>query len=251
MAAIQNPSTRTSSEFTPETARGLTRSRSKGLGVGNFVRSDPFTIGGYIWCIRYFPDGMITGDGEGFIGVSLELLSINTEVRSLYKFALVDEVTSSTWSCWSTRYPVLFSTIDMSKPNHAWGIPHFKKRSQLERSEYLRNDSILITCDVTAVMPPQAGMILGVQVPPSDLSANFGTLLESGEGADVPFSAQGEVFPAHKVVLAARSPVFKAQLFGPVGEGNRERITIEDMQPPVFKALIHFVYTDSLPAMGT
>ena len=46
-----------------------------------------------------------------------------------------------------------------------------------------------------------------------------------------------------------RSPVFKAELFGVMREKDTSRITIIDMQPVVFEALLHFMYTDSLPVM--
>ncbi|GJN36676.1 hypothetical protein PR202_gb25558 [Eleusine coracana subsp. coracana] len=49
------------------------------------------------------------------------------------------------------------------------------------------------------------------------------------------------------IVLAARSPVFRAQLYGPMREAKSKHITIEDMQPAVFKAMMHFIYTDLLP----
>ncbi|RLN04899.1 BTB/POZ and MATH domain-containing protein 3-like [Panicum miliaceum] len=52
-----------------------------------------------------------------------------------------------------------------------------------------------------------------------------------------------------RFVLAMRSPVFEAELYGPVGEDNRQNISIEDMEPDIFKALLQFVYTDSLLAM--
>jgi speckle-type POZ protein len=45
-----------------------------------------------------------------------------------------------------------------------------------------------------------------------------------------------------------RSPVFKAELFGEMREsGTAGCITVGDMQPAVFEALLHFIYTDSLP----
>jgi speckle-type POZ protein len=44
-----------------------------------------------------------------------------------------------------------------------------------------------------------------------------------------------------------RSPVFKAELCGPMRETMD--ITVEDMQPAVFDALLHFIYKDALPAM--
>jgi speckle-type POZ protein len=51
------------------------------------------------------------------------------------------------------------------------------------------------------------------------------------------------------MVLAMRSPVFKAELYGAMRETGMGRITIGDMQPAVFEALLHFIYTDSLPVM--
>lgn len=54
------------------------------------------------------------------------------------------------------------------------------------------------------------------------------------------FEVDGETFSAHKLVLAARSPVFRAQLFGPLKDQNTECIKVEDMEAPVFKVLFPF-----------
>lgn len=72
-------------------------------------------------------------------------------------------------------------------------------------------------------------------MPVSDIGQHFGQLLESRKGADVNFQVNGEVFAAHKLVLAARSPVFRAQLFGQMKDQNTEFINIEEMEVPVFK----------------
>ncbi|CAN6373082.1 unnamed protein product [Urochloa humidicola] len=32
-------------------------SATKAHGVGNYIKSSPFTVGGHSWCIAYFPDG--------------------------------------------------------------------------------------------------------------------------------------------------------------------------------------------------
>lgn len=74
-------------------------------------------------------------------------------------------------------------------------------------------------------------------MPPSNIGEHFGELLESGKGADVNFDVDGETFSAHKLVLAARSPVFRAQLFGPMKDRNTECIKVEDMKAPVFKVV--------------
>ncbi|KAL6843283.1 hypothetical protein ACP4OV_026996 [Aristida adscensionis] len=88
-----------------------------------------------------------------------------------------------------------------------------------------------------------------IQVPPSDLSDSLGRLLETGEGADLTMMVKGEIFHAHKIVLAMRSSVFRAELYGPLGGHNKQLLTVEDMEPLVFKALLHFIYTDLLPDM--
>ena len=86
-----------------------------------------------------------------------------------------------------------------------------------------------------------------VVVPPSDLGQHLGGLLAAKEGADVTFQVAGEAFCAHRCVLAARSPVFKAELFGAMKEGTSTAVVrVDDMEADVFRALLHFVYTDAL-----
>lgn len=46
--------------------------------------------------------------------------------------------------------------------------------------------------------------------PPSDVGDHLGRLLDRADGSDVAFVVGGEAFPAHRAVLAARSPVFRA-----------------------------------------
>ena len=223
----------------------------KGLGVDRFIGSAAFTVGGFDWCVRFYPDGLHRGDGRDSFCICLELLSEEAEVRALYCLRLMHHA-GAPWPASWRNAPTLFTTMDVGK-NRGLHLYKFISTSDMEASGHIHDDRIVIECDVTVIKEPQVAEMAVISedlvVPPSDLSVNLGKLLESEEGADVKFIVQGEVFPAHKIVVATRSPVFKAQLYGPVGEGNRECITIEDMQAPVFKALLHFIYTDSLPAM--
>ncbi|XBJ27316.1 hypothetical protein VPH35_004596 [Triticum aestivum] len=86
-----------------------------------------------------------------------------------------------------------------------------------------------------------------VVVPPSNLHLHFADLLESMDGVDVTFHVAGRMFSAHRLILAARSPVFRAELLGAMKEKAGGPIEIHDMEANVFKCLLHFIYTDSLP----
>jgi len=88
-------------------------------------------------------------------------------------------------------------------------------------------------------------------MPPSDLHRHLADLLQTEKGADVVFQVGRETFPAHRCMLAARSPVFSAEFFGAMKDSRTaaEVVQVNDMEAPVFKALLCFLYTDSLPEM--
>jgi speckle-type POZ protein len=114
-------------------------------------------------------------------------------------------------------------------------------------SSPLLQDSIEIRCDMAIVKG-----ITVVQPPPErpDLHRHFGDLLASKVGTDVTFEVAGDLFSAHKCVLATRSTAFMAEFFGPSGKENAgvtQVLRIDNMEPRVFKALLHFIYTDALP----
>ncbi|KAL9228647.1 hypothetical protein vseg_004202 [Gypsophila vaccaria] len=65
------------------------------------------------------------------------------------------------------------------------------------------------------------------------------------EGSDIVFNVAGEKFHAHKLVLSARSCVFRSE-FQEISDEGKEEMVITDMEPRVFKAMLHFVYRDTL-----
>jgi speckle-type POZ protein len=123
-------------------------------------------------------------------------------------------------------------------------------REKLEQSGHIIDDCFSIKCELTLKKDIHSeGTIekLSVLVPPTDLHQHLGNLLDSMDGADVTFHVGGEKFLAHSILLAARSSVFKADLLGSMKEKTGSPIEINDMKADVFKSLLHFIYTDSLP----
>ncbi|KAJ1255687.1 hypothetical protein BS78_K171400 [Paspalum vaginatum] len=244
-AALKRPGTRTSSVCTtPETAR-LTHSFKvvggvlhKGFGVGRSVRSATFAVGGHRWCILYYPDGRDHPDHLDYAAVYLELISRNNqEASAAFEFRLVNQTNGI--STFVSKHQRVFDAATSS-----WGNAQFMKKGDLKASEFLKDDCLEIECDVTVI-----SKAVEIDVPPPDILDSLGKLLGSEEGADITLKVQGEVFRAHRIVLAMRSPVFKAEFYGPAKDNRKRTVVVEDVEPAVFKAMLHFVYTDSLPDM--
>ncbi|KAE8723847.1 BTB/POZ and MATH domain-containing protein 2 [Hibiscus syriacus] len=224
-------------------------SLAKGMGVGKYIASDTFTVGGYEWAIYFYPDGKSAEDNASYISLFIALASEGTDVRALFELTLLDQSGKDRHKVHSHFGRMLESgPYTLKYRGSMWGYKRFFKRTLLETSDYLKDDCLSFRCCVGVVKSHTEGpKIYSISVPPSDLGQHFGRLLESGKGTDVKFEVDGEIFAAHKLVLAVRSPVFRAQLFGPLKDQNTQCITVEDMEAPVFKALLHFIYWDTLP----
>lgn len=125
------------------------------------------------------------------------------------------------------------------------GYKRFFRRALLETSDYLKDDCLKINCTVGVVRSTiDCSSLQPIQVPDSDMGSHFGMLLENMEGSDVVFSVAGEKFHAHKLVLTARSPVFRTELFDEL-MGEKQEIVVADMEPRVFKVSIDvfFLFT--------
>ncbi|KAI9117902.1 hypothetical protein K1719_011044 [Acacia pycnantha] len=70
------------------------------------------------------------------------------------------------------------------------------------------------------------------------MGEDFKGLLESEVGCDIVFKVGNESFKAHKLILAARSPVFRAHFFGLVGDTSRDEVVLEDIEPFIFKVVL-------------
>ncbi|KHG23128.1 BTB/POZ and MATH domain-containing protein 2 [Gossypium arboreum] len=226
-------------------------SLAKGMGVGKYMASDTFMVGGYEWAIYFYPDGKSAEDNATYVSLFIALASEGTDVRALFELTLLDQSGKDHHKVHSHFGRMLESgPYTLKYRGSMWGYKRFFKRTLLETSDYLKDDCLSIRCCVGVVKSHTEGpKIYSITAPPSDIGQHFGKLLESGKGADVKFEVDGEIFDAHKLILAARSPVFRAQLFGPLKDQNTQSIRVEDMEAPVFKALLHFIYWDALPDM--
>jgi len=82
---------------------------------------------------------------------------------------------------------------------------------------------------------------------------DYSKMLEDAALADVTFAVGGQRFPAHRCVLAARSPYFRAMFESGKGmheEGSRaagQDVVIKDVSAGAFRTLLRFLYAHTLP----
>ncbi|KAL1555132.1 BTB/POZ and MATH domain-containing protein 4 [Salvia divinorum] len=242
----------TSSRSVTETINGSHRfliqgySMAKGMGVGKHIASHDFTVGGYKWAIYFYPDGKNPEDNSTYVSVFIALASEGTDVRALFELTLVDQSGKGKHKVHSHFDRSLESgPYTLKYRGSMWGYKRFFRRAMLESSDYLKDDCLKINCTVGVVVSAiDCSSLHHIHVPDSDIGSDFGMLLENMEGSDVTFNVSGEQFHAHKLVLAARSPVFCSEFFELDSDGKD--ITVSDMEPKVFKAMLHFVYRDAL-----
>ncbi|XP_026377717.1 BTB/POZ and MATH domain-containing protein 3-like [Papaver somniferum] len=206
-------------------------SLAKGMGVGKYMASGKFTVGGHEWVVHFYPNGNTEASKE-YVSVFLKLISPGQEVRVLYEFKLLDQS--------SSKYGVHY--VSPEPPMTGWN--KYTKRSEFETSSYLKDDCLTIHCTVRVVQTHvetlqtrvEEGQQYVIPVPPSDLSQNLKGLPESGVHSDITFQVGDKSFKAHKSIIAARCPPL-----------DTETVAIEEFDPFAFKAMLLFLYSDELP----
>ncbi|KAJ1272868.1 hypothetical protein BS78_06G235600 [Paspalum vaginatum] len=207
----------------------------EGMGTGKCVSSSTFSVGGCDWRIDVCPDGSAKED-KGYVSVFLCFLRGTPGVRAKFSFTLLgkDDLVSE-------------HTYTFKSVGDDWGNAVFIEKSELQELLDLDGDCFTIRCVLTVKEETHTEKVGAVVVPQPKLQQDLADMLKNGEGTDVSFSVGDRLFHAHRCMLAARSIVFKAELFGMMKEKDAKCIKINDMEPTTFEALLYFVYTDSFP----
>ncbi|KAL6644513.1 hypothetical protein ACP70R_016121 [Stipagrostis hirtigluma subsp. patula] len=227
------------SEFTLFKLDHSTASLAAGEFVGAFIYA-----GGHVWRIRCYPHGSTDEDNGEYIPLFLELMLLSKSTKGGAAVAIFEAFVMNGDESNGVVSPVW--NVHVYQPGHSWGWPQYTKRPCLDSSPCTSNGggAVTIVCGVVVVA---AGGCGAIPVPPPDVGTHLGRLLDRALATDVSFVVDGEAFPAHRAVLAARSPVFEAELLGPTADATSPSITVQDIEPAVFRAMLRFMYTDALP----
>ncbi|KAF8649689.1 hypothetical protein HU200_064230 [Digitaria exilis] len=224
-------------------------SRLKALGVGQFVSSATFTAGGRDWAVRAYRNMRTASAYVSLAGIPVPATTPATAAmpKAKYTLSLVGRDGRPS-RLWRARSPI--RTYGWPQPT-SWGINDlWYPKPLLRLSGCLAGDRLKIRCELTVFVftapSTTKGATTPALAPPPELHGHLERALGDGRGADVTFHVAGTAFRAHRVMLAARSPVFDAELFGPMAKKD-DVVEIADVEPAIFEMLLHFVYTDTLP----
>ncbi|XP_065203942.1 speckle-type POZ protein-like [Planococcus citri] len=139
--------------------------------------------------------------------------------------------------------------IKKSTGSIGWGFAEFIKKDENFRNKLLLNNTLTIRCEVkfsdTNGITTSTSFLqcnCGIEMP-CDLSENIASLFENQTLTDVILSVNGKEYPAHKVILAARSPVFCAMFKHNTKENELNRVDINDINEAVVEAMLKYIYT--------
>ena len=85
--------------------------------------------------------------------------------------------------------------------------------------------------------------------PLQQLLCGYVSILNNREFSDIKIIVSGKTLYAHKVILAAHSPVFLAMLNSDMKENNKNEIQIADIEFDAFQELLSFIYTGKIKNM--
>lgn len=81
----------------------------------------------------------------------------------------------------------------------------------------------------------------------NDLQDDLLKLLENASNTDVTFVVKRESIKAHKTILCTRSQYFERMFASDVEENVTGEVKVPDVEPEVFKGLLHFLYSGLAP----
>jgi speckle-type POZ protein len=212
----------------------------KDLTVNPLVSSKDLSAGGQVRRFKCYPRGISKELAPEHLSLYFQLVSKSEKAKAIFEAFMMDK-NGKPSSCHAGSRSLL---VYPQKDYKGWGWHQFVKWSDLE-TLHATDGLVTIVCGVIVLLDDDDDPL---DAPPSDMGSHLGRLLDCADGSDVSFVVKGETFPAHRAVLAARSPVFKAKLLGAMADAKMPSITMHDISAATFKAMLRFMYTDALPA---
>lgn len=195
----------------------------------------------------YEPDGRIStwrlllylkGDTNTQDGnLSIYLKSLNSfKITVSFTLSVLDESTGTKRNSFKAKDHKFLDT-------QGYGWHSFCKENTIENNpQWLDDDKLTLVCDIMLSHLPNN------KVPLSrrrlrQLCQDLSDLFKDETTTDVKIKCGTKIFPCHRAILSARSPVFRAMLKTDMEESRDGIVEITDFGPKVVEDMLRFIYT--------
>ncbi|XP_065225127.1 speckle-type POZ protein B-like [Planococcus citri] len=210
----------------------------------------------YIWYIKLTPNGDRYESGTGgYISLDVYLSKESNATQALAKYNILKI---------NHEKKLVPNEIEKSKAemlqagkSRYW--KYFCTKSYSFRKEFLNNDTLSLFIHIKWISEPfkvKVSHQCDTSLPAAtsdpnltrccNLSQIWESMLENSKFADVVFTTNGSEYPAHKAVLAVRSPVFAAMFQEKEqkhGKNKNIGIKVTHMSEEVLRAMLRYIYT--------
>ncbi|XP_064490387.1 speckle-type POZ protein B-like isoform X2 [Ornithodoros turicata] len=180
------------------------------------------------WEVHVYPKGK-DRNCSNYLSIYLDLVKSAVPVSFAFKALKSDGQVGKCSEC-----------VRTFKEGTGCGFPRFLLLNHVTAPEsgFLPNEELRIYTEV--MLLPES---IEFYTEHYSLSSDLRELVDDPFLSDLTFVVKGTEFKAHKIILAARSPVFAAMIRHSVDK----KTVITDISPDVFREILHFIYTGSAP----
>jgi speckle-type POZ protein len=123
------------------------------LSAGNWIQSAKVEAAGQSWSIRLYPNGCEREESSGYISLFLELASeCKQGIHARFGVSLVSH--GGKLAAEQQRGRVGGGPVTFASTNRCFGFRKAIRKEDLEKPEYLKDDTILIRCDIAVLNKP-------------------------------------------------------------------------------------------------
>lgn len=216
-------------------------------GTSEALISPTFPVGtndGLKWQLRFQSSGETRESMLHFpIHLTLASCSNKSWVHAKYQFCILSED--------QNKFQTKEGFNRISKGMYS-GVECFIDQETLldKKNKLLPDDKLTIYCEITTLSDHLMDYTT-TTTPECSLSVDLGVALATQEFSDVILSVNNLSFRAHKVILSARSPVFRAMFNYEKTGSTTNEVIITDMLTEVLEEMLNYIYTGQVPEFET
>jgi len=209
------------------------KTKMENFKLGQQLESSQFVINGFKLCINLYPNGRNEEEG-GFVSLFLRNdNSIQLEVMCEFVLGIKNNY----------KHNFSFNKIN---PNSGYGFPKMYSHDQIINKNILDDEKLEIQAVITFKGKVKNISHQVVETEEITETAKVGVDLfkafENQEFCDFEIFCEDKSIKCHKVVLASRSPVFRAMLLNDMEESSTQKVEPKNFDFNTMYLVLKFIY---------